>query len=189
MSDDHTPDVAAESPADWNPTDPDIRRLLDRIATFEAAVADTLEALGNASSTSPTDSTADAPSPQRWADGADADAWDELLEWVNQLNANYSLISNNRIASCWPAHPGVVEEVAAAHRAWKAAAVADAAEGDAGTDQLAAWHDRWLWPMLRRLDKSHYTISACRAEHVAERETAEPTDRSYLPSEITKTLS
>lgn len=74
-------------------------------------------------------------------DRAGPDDWEALFDWVDRLNSEYSLFSDYGGASCWPAHPGVVEELAALWRAWTAAALADMEAGPAGCSDLAVWHD------------------------------------------------
>lgn len=187
MNDRDTADEPARASTEWTPADPDVRRLLDRLIAFEEAVTDTLDTLSSSDAaetdqahTDDADTAADVLSADRWAERATEAAWNELVEWVDQLNASYSLASNYQIVSCWPAHPGAVEELAATHRAWKAAAITDAAEGDNGSNEMAAWHDGWLWPMLRRFDKGHYSFSGCHDTHRPERETARPTERAHI---------
>ena len=39
-------------------------------------------------------------------------AWNELADWVDWLNANYSMPHARRVQECWPAHPGLVHVLA-----------------------------------------------------------------------------
>ena len=122
------------------------------------------------------------PPPRRWADRANADAWAALVDWVDNLVADYSIIGNNYIPPCWPAHPGVVEELAALWRAWVAAVTADEA-ADAGALDLAEWHERCLWPCLRRVQSNQYTTTECltAAEHKPSAAVPHLTDRALVP--------
>ena len=120
--------------------------------------------------------------PRRWAARATTKDWDHLIDWVDQLNANYSLLSDYAIPPCWPAHPGVVEELAGLHRAWTRALINDQLAKNDGGNDLTAWHDRWLWPCLRRMKAGHYRTTNCRDRHQAERNTTTITDRSFAPA-------
>ena len=81
------------------------------------------------------------------------------------------------------AHPGIVEDVAGVHHAWKIAVIDDQIGRKIGGNNLTAWHDRWLWPFLRRLKTGHYRTTNCRSDHhEPERLNVAPTDRQLLPS-------
>jgi hypothetical protein len=45
---------------------------------------------------------------------------------VDDLNRGYSISPDYEILPCWPAHPGLVEELAALHSAWIAATIGPA---------------------------------------------------------------
>ena len=49
-----------------------------------------------------------------------------------------------------------------------------------GSNNLTAWHDRWLWPCLRRMKSGHYRTTNCRDRHTIESAAAAITDRSHL---------
>lgn len=120
--------------------------------------------------------------PRRWAARAAPQDWDQLIDWVDRLNTDYSLLSDHTIPPCWPAHPGVVEELAGLHRAWTRAQINDELAKTDGSNDLTAWHDRWLWPLLRRLRAGHYRTTNCRDRHQPERATATLTDRTFSPA-------
>lgn len=101
---------------------------------------------------------AKARPPRPWGQRATVEDWRVLVEWVDWLSTTYDTINARRIAPCWPAHSGVVHELAALHSAWLRSAVTP--EPD---EALAYWHDRLLWPLLMRLDR--YRISACTEAH------------------------
>lgn len=143
------------------------------------------------------------PAPLRWADRADDEGWDGLVKWVDDLNRSYSISSEYQIPPCWPAHPGIVEELHALHMAWIAATIADSrngvqpeepAEGKKpakpakpakGGGDYSVWHDRALWPFLDRIVQNRYRIHMCsETTHVAEIENDLPvvTDRSLIPT-------
>ena len=84
--------------------------------------------------------------PRRWAARATGKDWDTLIDWVDRLNTDYSLLGDFTIPPCWPAHPGVVEELAGLHRSWTRAMINDQLGKKTGGNDLTAWHDRWLWP-------------------------------------------
>lgn len=119
--------------------------------------------------------------PRSWADRALPNEWGQLIDWVDWINASYSLDSDFQIRPCWPAHPGVVEELGGLRRAWVRATIADATANAAGNAELTAWHDRWFWPTLQRLRQGHYRISSCTDKHTEERVRPERTDRALLP--------
>lgn len=119
--------------------------------------------------------------PEPWAARASPAEWTELSDWVDWLNTAYEVIGE-QIPACWPAHPGVVEEVAGIWRAWIRAVVSDTRAKHAGSPELTGWHDRWLWAALRRLRTDHYLVSNCRAgSHETPKRSIHPTDRSLLP--------
>jgi hypothetical protein len=122
------------------------------------------------------------PQPRRWADRTDPDTWAALIDWIDNLIADYTIIGNNYITPCWPAHPGVVEELAGLWRAWTAAVTADEA-ANAGSMDLAEWHERCLWPCLRRLQSNQYTTIECltAGEHKPSAAVPQLTDRALVP--------
>ena len=120
--------------------------------------------------------------PRRWAARATGKDWDPLVAWVDELNASYSLLGDYTIPPCWPAHPGVVEDLAGLHHAWRIAVINDELGKHTGSNNLTAWHDRWLWPCLRRMKAGHYRTTNCRDRHHPESSIAAAiTDRGYLP--------
>jgi hypothetical protein len=120
--------------------------------------------------------------PRRWAARATRKDWDNLIDWVDQLTADYSLLGDYTVPSCWPAHPGVVEELAGLHRSWTRAMIADELAKTNGGNDLTAWHDRWLWPCLRRMKSGHYRTTNCRTQHQPDTGNTRPTDREFLPT-------
>jgi len=180
-----------------------IQDLETRITGVEAAVINAIADLnGRVDALQPPDFTGTAPPPLRFADRADTDAWADLVDWVDDLNRGYSISPDYQILPCWPAHPGMVEELAALHSAWIAAAISDSKNGPhpaepadnkkpakparpaKGGPDYAVWHDRALWPFLDRIRDNRYRIHMCtRNNHVPE--TAEDlppaTDRLHIP--------
>lgn len=102
----------------------------------------------------------DAPEPHWWAQTADQDAWVELADWVDAFITRYEL--GQYLRPCWPAHPGVVEELAAMRSAWRQAALKTNAGDD---DALTFWHDRVMVPTVQRLASNFYPIKLCRDGH------------------------
>ncbi|BCJ46183.1 hypothetical protein GCM10010168_51320 [Actinoplanes ianthinogenes] len=95
-----------------------------------------------------------APGSRRWS-WRDADAetaahlWAELIDWVDWLVPRYDLTGTAAtIPPCWFRHPIAVEELTALMASWHAAYRDGPAEP---RDDLVAWHDRWLWPTVDRL--------------------------------------
>lgn len=129
------------------------------------------------------DTTDEPPKPRRWAARATAEDRDALVDWVDELRSTYSLPSGYVVPPCWPAHPGVVEELAALYRAWVSAVLTDEAAALEGSSALSAWHDRWRWPALHRFKGAGYRLSNCTQKHVPEETAAIPaTDRVLMPS-------
>lgn len=125
--------------------------------------------------------TADGPSVVPWIERATAQQWHDLAAWVDWLIETYEFRAELQIYSCWPAHPGIVEELAALWDAWRDAAgraVADGAPpGD--NDALAFWHDRYLAPLVHRLH-ALYAFKECRYKHESSAP-APRTDHDLLP--------
>ena len=169
----------------WN----GLAELTTRLDGTEDAVAAALDTLTAAVADLKTQLTAllakerekDVP-PRRWAARATRKDWDQLVVWVDELNADYSLLGDYTIPPCWPAHPGVVEDLAGLHHAWTIAVINDELGKQAGSNNLTAWHDRWLWPCLRRMKAGHYRTTNCRDRHHREGSTAAMTDRGFLPN-------
>lgn len=125
----------------------------------------------------------DPPQPEWWSDRADGDDWDALAGWVDTLRLSTSLDDNHVVYACWPAHRGVVEELAALHSAWKLAMITDVLAAKTGAIAGIAWFDRWLWPCLERITSARYGITNCRHAHVPEQPLSDvrPTDRGLFP--------
>ena len=61
--------------------------------------------------------------------------------------------------------PGDVEDLAGLHHAWTIAVINDELGKQTGSNNLTAWHDRWLWPCLRGMKSGHYRTTNCRDRH------------------------
>lgn len=177
--------------------------LENRITGVEAAVITAIADLsGRVDALEPPDVTDTTPPPLRFADRADTDAWADLVDWVDDVNRGYSISPDYEIQRCWPAHPGIVEELAALHSAWIAATISDSRNGPhpaepaenkkpakparpaKGGPEYAVWHDRALWPFLDRIRDNRYRIHMCtRNNHVPETSEDLPpaTDRVHIP--------
>ncbi|MFF5325119.1 hypothetical protein ACFY2Y_15500 [Janibacter hoylei] len=123
----------------------------------------------------------EGPGVAPWTERATAQQWHDLATWVDWLCHNYEFRAEVQIYSCWPAHPGIVEELAALWDAWRDAAGRAAVDGapPGDNDALAFWHDRYLAPCVHRLH-AIYSFKECRHQH----ESAAPapqTDRDLLP--------
>ena len=120
----------------WN----GLQELTARLDGTEDAVAAALDTLTAAVADLKTQLTAllakerekDVP-PRRWAARATRKDWDQLVVWVDELNADYSLLGDYTIPPCWPAHPGVVEDLAGLHHAWTIAVINDELGNPAAT--------------------------------------------------------
>lgn len=120
--------------------------------------------------------------PQPWSARATRGQWNELVDWVDWMQRSYGTLAEFEIYSCWPAHLGMVEELAGLFHSWKRAGNADELATTTGSSDLTAWHDRWLWPLLQRAKGGHYRTTNCKDRHVPERVTSKPTDQQYVPA-------
>lgn len=147
---------------------------LDRLAATLADVQKVLAPTSDAPAV-------DGPGVVAWNDRATPQQWHDLAAWVDWLIETYEFRAEARIYPCWPAHPGVVEELAALWDAWRDAAgraVADGAPpGD--NDALAFWHDRYLAPTVHRLH-ALYAFKECRHGHESSK-SVPGTDHDLLP--------
>lgn len=150
-------------------TDDEIRALLDAQAeTFTNAI---LALQQQIQATPPRQSPAPPADPRWWRDRADSD-WDALVEWVDRLNSDGSLMQPNAVPSCWQNHPGLVEELAAVYESWRDAMVAQETGVRTGTGSIESsiWFTQALWPMLERLrsDSQRYQAQMCERRHRAD---------------------
>ncbi len=80
-------------------------------------------------------------------------AFKELRRFVDWLNVAYELpISTTAVPACWYLHAGAIRELwalVASHR--HAYTVSAQGNVSAPSDAPVSWHDRVLWPCLRRL--------------------------------------
>lgn len=132
----------------------DLRQIREQIADLYAAVDELQNLPDEDDSVVPLRSWAQAAGPQDWAD---------LAEWVDWLMTHYDIPRGQRIAPCWPAHPGVVEELAALRSSWRVVAK-HAAPGVKPSVEMINWHDRWMAPCLERLQQL-YTMKNCLNSH------------------------
>jgi hypothetical protein len=125
------------------------------LADLEQTLADLEETVADLSP--PDDTSPDTAKPVAWLGYATRKDWQALAEWVEWLISTYELQPSRTVLPCWPAHPGVVEELAALHQAWLEAA----AKGHSQTpnDSMIFWHDRWFHPCTLRLrEVSQYRL-------------------------------
>lgn len=189
--------LADDEPASLAELESGLRALTERLDEVEYGHADAFESLG-AELTEVRETVdelvkvvdqlvakeqEDPPPPMRWAARATADDWARLVAWVDGVRLSLSLTDKaGRIQPCWPAHPGVVEELAALRAAWIRAVIAVAKSTKTGTADYIAFYDRWFWPCLARLDGAGYRITNCRGGHRPEPAPAvAPTDKSLVP--------
>ena len=125
-----------------------IKRLDDELAAVESR----LQALE-------VSATVSNGGKEPWGVTATDKEWRELTAWVDWLNESYELGGPNRIAPCWPAHPGASEQLAALWFAWHAARTAQIA--DVG-EHMISWHERWLWPSLPHITNC---LKSCSGGH------------------------
>jgi hypothetical protein len=119
--------------------------------------------------------------PRRWADRATRKDWDA---------SSPGSMSSTRATHCSATTPSrhagprtpASSRTSPAHHAWKIAVINNELGNQTGSNNLTAWHDRWLWPCLRRMKSGHYRTTNCRDRHHREVGTAARTDRGFLPN-------
>jgi hypothetical protein len=107
------------------------------------------------------------PAPWNWRHLPERQAaalWREIADWLTWLHTRYPLAET--IPACWWRHPEIVEELTAAHAAWKAAYTSPGASPDAPGE----WHDRWLPGLEQRLT-GRWKTGRC-TEHHQDRSTS-----------------
>lgn len=161
-----------------------VRREQGETEEILSEVLGRLDAVENASgrgATAPGAGGSGAPVHLPWSQRASEAEWRELADWLDWLGRHYAPQLHLRIWPCWPAHGGVVEELAALHAAWRAATEADADPARAGSE-LAYWHQMWLWPTVERI-RQYYMFSECETDHAADRP-GRPTDPAALETRV-----
>ncbi len=101
------------------------------------------------------------PAPWTWRHLSERQAaalWRELADWLTWLHSRYPLVDT--IPACWWRHPEIVEELTAAHAAWKAAYQSPGASPYAPGE----WHDRWLPGLEHRL-ANRWKTGRCAEQH------------------------
>ena len=145
----------------------------DAIVRLETAVTGLL---GQPTQPAPKGEGEEEPEPVAWVDYATGQDWIALADWVDWLSCVYDLHEDRQVRPCWPVHLGVAEELAALHSAWREAA-ARAREEDG--DALAFWHDRYLTPLMARINHMYGTRS-CQANRHSPVRVGPTTDRSLI---------
>jgi hypothetical protein len=108
------------------------------------------------------------PAPWSWRHLPERQAaalWRELADWLTWLHTRYPLAET--IPACWWRHPEIVEELTAAHAAWKAAYTSPGASPYAPGE----WHDRWLPGLEHRL-ATRWRTGRCTEAHQPRSNTA-----------------
>ena len=144
-------------PVPIEPLDPlMLAEVLEALALRQAALERAFDALHRRLATTPKDG------PWAWAAFGTArrrELFVQLRDWVDWLITRYDLRAETQtIPPCWYRHPVAVEELTALMVAWQGAYCADEA---APSDALIAWHDRWLWPTLHRLNEQLRVWAKC----------------------------
>ncbi|GAA2027404.1 hypothetical protein [Pseudokineococcus marinus] len=127
----------------------------------------------------------DAAPARSWVARASTEDWRELAAWVDWLNATYDLRPSKSVFPCWPAHSGVVLELAALRAAWVSAATVEAS--DEPGDAMTSWHGDLLRPCLARLHED-YQLGACEDRHKPPR-APRPTDADLLSAALERVSS
>lgn len=97
----------------------------------------------------------------------------ELREWVDWMSDRYDV--RKFIRPCWFKHPPVVEELTGLYVAWRGTFKE---QPRAYSDEIIAFHDRWFWPLMRRIEERRF-FNACDGRQHKETTVAMPgTDMS-----------
>ncbi|MGH3356647.1 MAG: hypothetical protein ACRDOJ_12175 [Nocardioidaceae bacterium] len=139
----------------------EVRQLTDRLTQQDAHAANTMEAADAGADASKEDGNDDKPAPWCWRHLPDRQAsalWRELADWLTWLHTRYPLAES--LPSCWWRHPDVVEEITAAHAAWKAAYTSTGASPYGPGE----WHERWLPGLEHRL-ATRWKTGRCTEAH------------------------
>ena len=131
-------------------------------------------------STPDTAAPQEIPTPRSWAATATATDWDALYEWVDWMVDTYG-VSARMLPACWPAHPGLVEELAGLREGWVHARLACVVKP---SDQMSYWHDRCLYPLLDRIKSGTlYGLNDCaQGTHKPVKRDPRRTDRRARPA-------
>src|SRR6185503_812899 len=86
-------------------------------------------------------------------------AWDQLRDWTAWLTSRYRLTLEDRLPSCWPQHPELIEELWAL-RGWRLEAY-----GSEGSGQSAVYWHQSLVTFLGHV--SSWWAGGCRAGHAS----------------------
>lgn len=92
-----------------------------------------------------------------------------LRDWIDWLNEAYELpLSTFAVPGCWYRHPGVIRELWALFGGYQLAHTTRSRDVTRPSDASTLWHDRLLWPCLRRL-REEYGMRECAAGQHASR--------------------
>ncbi|QEH94805.1 hypothetical protein FV141_14375 (plasmid) [Dermacoccus abyssi] len=92
----------------------------------------------------------------------------ELREWVDWMSDRYKV--RQLIRPCWFKHAPVVEELTGLYVAWRSTFKE---QPRAYNDEIIAFHDRWFWPLMRRIEERKF-FNTCDGRQHKESEVAMP---------------
>lgn len=98
----------------------------------------------------------------------------EVRDWVDWTIERYHV--QDVLKPCWYQHSPILLEVIAVYVAWREAY--GPRNSGAYTSDLTAWHDRWWWPMIHRIQAQHWGAGCDAAKHVAPPTTDRDADRA-----------
>ena len=151
--------------------DPDDERLLAladaqrRTDERIEALADAVDALAQAVMPGGAADVDDAAVSVPWWPDLDADAraeaWAELIGWLNDALLPRHSDLGRTLTPCWVLHPSVIDELAMLHATWH-----NAYQGrHSSPSAVGEWLDRWLPNARRRIETE---LKECqRRDHVA----------------------
>lgn len=84
----------------------------------------------------------------------------EVRDWVDWMVVRYQV--GSVVMPCWYKHGAAIEELTALYVSWRATYQR---KPRAYSDDLTAWHDRWFWPCIRRIESEHFFKGCTRLQH------------------------
>ena len=84
----------------------------------------------------------------------------ELRDWVDWMTERYQV--RTIVRPCWFKHGPVVEELTGLYVSWRSTFKE---QPRAYNDEITAFHDRWFWPLMRRIEERKFFSSCDGRQH------------------------
>lgn len=99
----------------------------------------------------------------------------ELREWVDWMSERYAV--RGLIRPCWFQHGPVVEELTGLYVSWRATFKE---QPRTYSDDIVAFHDRWFWPVMRRVAERNWMQGCAGNTHKPPSVEVPPTNQREL---------